>query len=137
MKHSEDNDPVWDLLKNAHKTEPAGNFTQNVMREVRQLDQAPARRSGAWFSFRWAAACTAVAAIALGGFMLLSQPNDAPDLPGETAAATPAPASPSYEEEITIEEFAEELEELAYLSDLMEVPDTSLLADEDLAALLF
>ena len=133
MKHSEDKDPAWDLLKNARKTEPAGNFTQNVMREIRQLDQAPEH---GWFSLRWAAAFTAVAAVALGAFMVLKQPDtDTSDLTTETAAATPAPVS--YEEEITIEEFAEELEELAYLSDLMAVPDTSLLADEDLAALLF
>ena len=49
----------------------------------------------------------------------------------------PVVAPTIYKEEITIEEFANELDELAYLSDLMDVPDTSLLADEDLAALLF
>jgi hypothetical protein len=51
----------------------------------------------------------------------------------------PAPiaAASSYAEEITLEEFEAELDELAYLSELMGVADTTLLPDEDLAALLF
>ena len=40
-------------------------------------------------------------------------------------------------EEISIEEFEAELDELVYMEELMGVSDTSLLADEDLAALLF
>ena len=104
------------------------------MREVRRLDQVPERRFGGWFSLRWAAGLGAAAALVLAGVVVLHQP--AVDPPGGGPVEV-VEAPVSYEQEITIEEFAEELEELAYLSDLMAVPDTSLLADEDLAALLF
>ncbi|MFT4548801.1 MAG: hypothetical protein ACI8XO_004974 [Verrucomicrobiales bacterium] len=134
MKHSEDNDPTWDLLKQARETKPAGNFAQNVMREVRLLDDAQDPAAAGWFSLRWAGAASAVAAVGLGGFMLF-WPNS--DSPAEQVVEKPSAAPTSYDEEITIEEFTQELDELAYFCSLIEVTDTSLLADEDLAALLF
>jgi len=132
MKHSEDNDPAWDLLKHARKTEPAGNFTQNVMREIRQLKSGQDKARSPWFSPRLVGSMAAAAAFLIGSVVLLKPSPDAPVEPVQVVAAPVI-----YEEEITIEEFAAELEELAYLGDLMAVPDTSLLADEELATLLF
>jgi hypothetical protein len=137
MKHSEDQDPNWDLLKKAAKTEPAANFTQNVMREIRLLDSAPGSSRFGWFSLRWAGCIAAAAAVIVICLVMLNPADQAPPLVDGDVDSHLAPVPVVYEEEITIEEFADELAELAYLSDLMEVPDTSLLADEELAALLF
>ena len=137
MKHSDDKDPAWDLLGHARKVEPAGNFTQNVMREVRQLDRPRGGRRPVWSACRWAGALAAVIALVSGSLMLIPKADDMATGAPVDPAGVAAQAAASQEGQITIEEFAEELEELAYLDELMSVPDTSLLADEDPAALLF
>jgi len=146
MNDLDENDPAWDLLKSARKTEVSPVFTQNVVREVRLLDDRENSGAGGiagWLSLRWASALAGAAALVVGAIFVLNNGNDDSETttvakePTEVAPASVVVGSSDYEEEISIEEFAEELEELAYLSDLMEVSDTSLLLDEDLAALLF
>ena len=136
MKQSEDQDPVWDLLRHARPGRVDPNFAQDVLREVRQLqDGAGRNRADFGIFLRAGAAVAAAAALLLGGFFLWRDS-------GATRASEPGQSAAiaefgSQQGEISIEEFAAELDELAYLSELMEVSDTSLLADEDLAALLF
>ena len=107
------------------------------LREVRQLDRPRGGRRPGWLACRWAGALAAVIALVSGSLMLIPKADDMATGAPVDPAGVAAQAAASQEGQITIEEFAEELEELAYLDELMSVPDTSLLADEDLAALLF
>ena len=136
MNQPEDQDPVWDLLKQARPGRVDPEFAQNVLREVRQLGGGAGRgRADFAILLRAGAAVAAAAALVLGGFFLMRDSGSTPAPgPGQSASIV---ESGSRQGEISIEEFAAELDELAYLSELMEVSDTSLLADEDLAALLF
>ena len=136
MNQPEDQDPVWDLLKHARPGRVDPEFAQEVLREVRQLQGGAGRgRAGFGIYLRAGAAVAAAAALVLGGFFLSRDPGSTP-APEPNQSASIAEFG-SQRGEISIEEFAAELDELAYLSDLMEVSDTSLLPDEDLAALLF
>ena len=134
MNHSEDQDPAWDLLNQARNIDVSPAFTRNVLREARKLGPQPEPGVLSWFSFCWGAAIAGAAALVIGGFLFLQSAN----LDGAAAdSVVEEEAGPRYEEEITIEEFTAELEELAYMSELFDVADPSLLPDEDLAALLF
>ena len=140
MKHSDDDrDPVWELLEHARPDQVQPQFTQNVLREVRRLEggtAGPVRVrtwAGGWL--RTGSALAAAAVLLLGGFFLLRVIERPPTSAARQAA--PIADSTDYQEEISIEEFEAELDELVYMEELMGVSDTSLLADEDLAALLF
>ena len=134
MKHSEEQDPVWDLLQHTPATRVAPDFARDVLREVGGMDQADAPVVWGWFSPRLAAGLAAAAAVVLA-CVIVFKPSGSSDT--NTASNDGGGAGSAYQEQITIEEFTNELDELAYLSGLMDVPDTSLLSDEDLAALLF
>lgn len=134
MKHTEEQDPLWDLLKLASKTEVRPTFAQDVAREARRLGVAPVPERQGWLWARWGAAVAAATALLVGGWFLAVKPSDRT---GEIAAPVVEVDSPPPRHEITLEEFAAELDELAYMSELFDVPDPSLLPDEELAALLF
>ncbi len=140
MKHSDDDrDPVWELLERARPDQIQPQFTQNVLREVRRLEGGAAGAVRAWLRaggwLRTGSALAAAAVLLLGGFFLLKVIERPPT--SAVRQAAPIADSAHHQEEISIEEFEAELDELVYMEELMGVSDTSLLADEDLAALLF
>jgi hypothetical protein len=133
---SEEKDPVWELLKHARPCKVAPGFTEGVIREVGQLQGGRSSRGpGSGIFLRAGVAFAAAAALLLGGFVLLRDPGTAQ--PPETVQSGVVVEASLRHEEISIEEFEAELDELVYMEELMGVSDTSLLADEDLAALLF
>jgi hypothetical protein len=135
MNQSEDQDPAWDLLNQAREIDISPTFTQDVLRDVRRLE--PKRGDGAWgwLSLRWGAALAGAVALLIGGIFVVTSADQSASDPEPHAVA--GGVIPEHEKEISIEDFTEELEELAYMSDRLNVADPSLLPDEDLAALLF
>jgi len=159
----ENNDPVWKLLEQSRKREASSAFVRNVVREIRHLDgRASARGSvgapGWWSSFAgtparlgWASA--ALAALVAGAFALhavLRLPSDGPpaevtlpqEFPADNAYASLAldliPTSATSDTSApSIEAFVAELNDLDYLGELLAVQDTLLLADEEIARMLY
>ena len=138
---NEDQDPVWTLLKQARPTQIPTRFAQDAVREVRLLEGGKDRAWSGLGFLRAGGALAAAAAVVIGGFFLLKgadpQSGSAAEQTVQIVQIAGSDASSPDQEEISIEEFEAELDELVYMSELMGVSDTSLLPDEDLAALLF
>ncbi|MGI9239957.1 MAG: hypothetical protein ACR2RV_04105 [Verrucomicrobiales bacterium] len=108
------------------------------MREVRRLEGEKDQGWSGLSFLRAGGALAAAAAVLVGGFFFLKGADSQPgSTAGETVQVAEVEPSSPDQEEISIEEFEAELDELIYMSELMAVSDTSLLPDEDLAALLF
>jgi hypothetical protein len=139
-------DPLGKLLGKARQTDPRPNFTQNVLRAVRQL---PQQESG-WERFReslfrWlrpapalAGACAVLLAAFLGVWSLKTSPQDAGHNTGnlavtrtENATATSSDAAAAEPDVVT------ELAQMDQFSQLLAQQDTKSLSDNDVAALLY
>lgn len=161
MNPEEHNDPVWKLLEQARKREASPAFVRNVVREVRSLgaETRPSVGAPGFWSFLcgsrarlgWSSA--ALATLVAGAFALhavwhdpaggvspgLAQHPESPDDDAYAAlaldlipvAASPAVVAPS------IEAFEAELNDLDYLGELLAVQDSLLLADEEIARMLY
>lgn len=149
-------DPLHELLGRAKQVEPRPNFTQNVLRTVRNLP----RRESAWerltgwlggVGFPRLAVAGGLAAVAIAGVVFLSAPREAADTRGivstvvqtKPVQAKPAPVKASaltqavaldHAEEI---DFAQELDSMNQLTKVLAQQDTGTLSDADLALLLY
>lgn len=128
MKNSEDNDPVWDLLNQASRSEPSPFFSRNVVREVRKLDSEPNWSARLANLFRSRLAVTASIAVIAIAAVCVSVWN-----PG--AVENPPVVVDSGVSEVF--DPANELEAVEYLGQLMAVTDPGQLSDEALGDLFF
>jgi hypothetical protein len=94
------NDPLFNLLGKARPVEPRPNFTQNVMRAIRQAPQSLGlgERVSAWFREltmpRLALAGAAVIAFGMVAVAALQKPvNEAPAVAQQTPAPVMQPAA--------------------------------------------
>ncbi|WP_038158966.1 hypothetical protein [Verrucomicrobium sp. BvORR106] len=152
------NDPVFKLLGKTKSVEPRPNFTQNVLRAVRQTPQRETwwERCQSWlangFGARstWAGsglAVTAALAIWLGvRAPEVETPHNSPAAVAthSTKASSPdwATSSPTLEEEnfTAVEEptsVASQLASMDQMSLLLAQQDTSALTDNEIALLLY
>lgn len=153
------NDPVFKVLGNAKPVEPRPNFTQNVLRAVRQVPQRETlwERCQSWFSAgfgargTWAGAGLAVAAaLAIWVGIRPADPEFNPGRHAPVAVSTStSPASvdvaamtSSLEEEAftAVEEpgsVATQFDNMDQLSLLLAQQDTSALTDSEIALLLY
>ena len=134
-------DPLSKLLGKAKAVEPRLNFTQNVMRSVRQLPQGQTtwERLTEWFDARFTvrpvltAACAVLLAAAMTG-LWLRQPG-APPLSNTVATIENPAVSPSSS---TAEnDVATTLDQMEQFSILLAQQDTRSMSDSDLALLLY
>ena len=131
MKH-EDNDPTWNLIRDARPTKVSNSFSRNVLREIRKLEAEPDK--GGWltaFLGRPALILGAAATCALALFAA-SKLN-----PGSSNGVASENSGVPAEAQITIEELDSELEEIEYFDELLAVQDAGTLSDEDIDALFF
>jgi len=141
-------DPVAKLLGKAKAVEPRPNFTQNVLRAVRQLPQQESgwERLKETFS-RWlaprpvlAGACAVMALCMVSVWVLKPAQNDnnhgngglVVNKTGSTPAVTTSSDSTSTEPDVVTE-----LAQMDQFSQLLAQQDTKSLSDSDLAALLY
>ncbi len=134
-------DPIAKLLGKAKAVEPRPNFTQNVMRSVRQLPQGQSvwERMTEWFDARFivrpmlTAACAVILAAAMTGYWLHQKGDLASS---NTVAIVENPAtSPSFS---TAEnDVATDLDQMEQFSILLAQQDTRSMSDSDLALLLY
>jgi len=143
---SESTDPVWKLLEQSPSKRASGAFSQNVMREIRQLEAQESEECcggiWAWFTNRSMLAAAAVAVVALVlTFTLFHSTEDAGVTGGTIAESTavedPAVYITAEEEALYGEVLTEELEVMAFVDELLTVSDPSQLDDAALAELLF
>ena len=129
-------DPLAKLLGKARSVTPRPNFTQNVMRSVRQLPQSQSgwERLSEWFDSRFplrpvlAAACAVMLAATMVGFWL-HQPA--------TISIALAENSGTTQNSVSVEnDVATDLDQMEQLSTLLAQQDTSAMSDSDLAILL-
>ncbi|MEY4485369.1 MAG: hypothetical protein RL693_2821 [Verrucomicrobiota bacterium] len=139
-------DPLYKLLGKARSVEPRPNFTQNVLRAIRQ--EPPA--TSAWLKIKaWIALrplyIGATAALLLTGLALFTWNTESPNaLPvlahTETAPGNSAITSPLSTEEpvaITDTTVASELGNMDQLSTLLAQEDTRSFSDGEIALLLY
>ena len=143
-------DPLHTLLGKARTVEPRPNFTQNVMRAVRQVPQEQGgwRRVQEWLTgfvpprMAYAAAAVALAALAAVAFL------QSPSRTGRVTVAqtpvkqatTPVPMQvvPLATAEDPLDSaVASELDSVDALSVLLAQQDTSALTDNEIALLLY
>lgn len=140
-------DPLHSLLGKARTVEPRPNFTQDVMRAVRQVQQEQSgwRRVQEWFTgfvpprMAYAAAAVALAAAVAAVFIQHSSRT------GEVTVAqtplkqatTPAPVPATTAEDPLDSAVASELDSVDALSVLLAQQDTSALTDSEIALLLY
>lgn len=134
-------DPLSKLLGKAKVVEPRPNFTQNVMRSVRQLPQSQSawERLTEWFDARFSmrpmltAACAALLVAAMSGYWLHQKDGTAPS---NTFAIVENPVTPSSigaaENDVTTA-----LDQMEQFSILLAQQDTRSMSDSDLALLLY
>lgn len=126
MDNQEQNDPVWELLKQARPVEPSPFFARNVMREVRLRESERGSLGDlvrSFFRNRVALGLMATAAIAVA-LVVLNRPIDkAEPVSGVAEASDFDPAS--------------EYAEIEYFGELVAVADPATLSDDALADLLF
>ena len=150
--NDERNDPVWELLNSARKTEVSPVFVQNTVRKARQLDADKISSISIWAGFlnllrRPAFALPLVAAAVVTVAMVI---NTAPpeatadgDLamngqdqadtgtnPVKSPSATPVSATVEFS-------FTDQVEEIDNLGDLVVVTDPSSLNEQMLAELFY
>ena len=141
MKNHDENDPVWELLKSARKTEAGPFFVRNVLREVRLREDQEVRsgffsRLASFFAgkpaFAVGAALAACVVLAFGAVYF--QPGGG-DLDGTIAGEIPVEtAGGSADADLAL---AGEIEAVEYLGQLMAVNDPGQLSDDALVDLLF
>lgn len=143
-------DPLHNLLGKARPVEPRPNFTQNVLRAVRQLPQKQSvwERMSAWFEDRnipQAALAGGVAVLIVMAVLALNLQHSGSQQ-SVIANAKPAPTPPVRQSALTkaiaqehAEEidFAQELDGMNQLTMALAQQDTSTLSDADLALLLY
>ncbi|MEO0417173.1 MAG: hypothetical protein AAF226_19730 [Verrucomicrobiota bacterium] len=143
MNPEEQNDPVWNLLKeNENRPEASPFFSRNVVREVRLLEDQKSKGLFSIFSGRIALAGAACAAIAVAAVWTITQNQS-----GSTSLASADPkleTSPAITEVVeetdvieTADVFADELETIDYIGQLMAVADPSMLSDEAFGDIFF
>lgn len=132
-------DPLHRLLGKTRPVEPRGDFTQNVLRAVRQLPQSESvwERVQGWFAQmtmpRAATALAFAAVLALGGMALWSP------VPPQIISA-PLAMNSSSDADLTRpteSDVASELDGMNQLTALLAQQDTSALTDSDIAFLLY
>jgi negative regulator of sigma E activity len=135
-------DPLGKLLGKARQADPRPNFTQNVLRAVRQL---PQQESG-WERFReslsrWltpgpalAGACAVLLAAFVGVWSLKTPPQDGGHNSGNLAVTRTENASDAATAEPDV---VTELAQMDQFSQLLAQQDTKSLSDNDVAALLY
>jgi len=132
-------DPLHRLLGKARLVEPRGDFTQNVLRAVRQLPQRESawERVQGWFEQltmpRAATALTLAAALVLVG-MAVWNPPPPPIISAPVAVNTSSGADLTRPTESDV---ASELDGMNQLTALLAQQDTSALTDSDIAFLLY
>ena len=141
-------DPLHKLLGQAKNVEPRPNFTQNVLRTVRQLPQRESawERVSAWFGgfgLPRVALAGGLALLVTTAIVLVNQPRHAEvtgslvvqtkSTPTKQSALTKAVAQ-DHAEEI---DFAQELDSMNQLTMVLAQQDTTTLSDADLALLLY
>ena len=144
LPEEEKNDPTWELLKEARPPEVSPFFARNVLREVRQMEDARGNRSAldqllAWLTQPTVARASVAAALIVAVMVFIAfQANEPGNTPVDDLAEVSAPA-PSLVEPAVVDDFdpAEEIENLEYLGELMAVTDPAMLDDSALADLLF
>jgi hypothetical protein len=130
MENEEKDDPVWALLRDASGPKPGPFFSRDVVREVRLIsDPSPITGKGllAFFSRRWlSTAIAAAAAIAFIAFF----PQDK-----NGVANQPITKEAPIESDFYAFDPASELDEVAYLGQLVAIADPGDLTDEALVDL--
>lgn len=130
----ENNDPAWQLLIRARRTQAGPYFSRRVLREVRQATQEPRPWFSTWFlSWRGATAAMVAAVVCLGAFGMLRQSGGDVGTPGPSPLAAAVHASPADADF----DPASEVGNFEYLGQLMAVSDPATLDDAALADLLF
>jgi hypothetical protein len=132
MEDGKRDDPVWVLLKQAKGPKPSPFFSRDVVRAVRLINDTPAgifESLSSFFSRRWlSTAVAAVAAIALIAFF----PQDENGVINQQITQ-----GTSIESDFFTFDPVSELDEVAYLGQLVAVADPEDLTDEALADLFF
>ena len=132
MEDGKRDDPVWVLLKQAKGPKPSPFFSRDVVRAVRLINDTPAgifESLPSFFSGRWlSTAVAAVAAIALIAFF----PQDENGVINQHITQ-----GTSIESDFFTFDPVSELDEVAYLGQLVAVADPEDLTDEALADLFF
>lgn len=141
MENQEHQDPVWDLLDNASKTDVSPFFARNVVREVRQLKQTDSGVLEGFFNlFRrpTVALCgTAAIAVFVLAFFLNTQPSGE-DSRGGTESSLAVGSAIDLDANASLAfDPAAEIETIEYLGQLMVVADPGQLSDDALADLFF
>ncbi len=141
MNNQEKNDPAWDLLQNASKTEASPFFARNVVREIRQLKDNQGLFSAILSFFRKPTVALGVAAVALvlfAAFLMADRPGTTGNNSGTTTAAVDPASSTNFDESSSSAfDPAGEFESIEYLGQLMVVADPGQLSDDALADLFF
>lgn len=132
MEDGKRDDPVWVLLKHAKEPKPSPFFSRDVVRAVRLINDTPAGIFESLLSFfgrRWlSTAVAAVAAVALIAFF----PQDENGVINQQITQ-----GTSIESDFFTFDPVSELDEVAYLGQLVAVADPEDLTDEALADLFF
>ncbi|MBP83889.1 MAG: hypothetical protein CMO61_08580 [Verrucomicrobiales bacterium] len=127
MENEEKDDPVWTLLKGASGPKPGPFFSRDVVREVRLINDTPPSTGKGLLTFlnkRWLSA--AIAAVAATAFIAFF-PRDK-----NGVASQPVSQETSIEYDFYAFDPASELDEVAYLGQLVAVADPGDLTDEAL-----
>lgn len=147
-------DPLHKLLGKSRAAEPRPNFTQNVLRAVRQEPQKVGfwERCRAWLEeeggfktlCQGTVAAAAVLTLSLVVWKQTATPTGSPaDM---VATSTPADSRPTPEAvaveaapatQMPVELVASELESLEHLSVMLAQQDTSAMTDSEIASLLY
>ena len=133
MEDGKRDDPVWVLLKHAKGPKPSPFFSRDVVRAVRLINDTPAGIFESLLSFfsrrRWlSTTVAAVAAVALIAFF----PQDEHGVINQQITQ-----GTSIESDFFTFDPVSELDEVAYLGQLVAVADLEDLTDEALADLFF
>ncbi len=134
-------DPLSKLLGKAKAVEPRPNFTQNVMRSVRQLPQSQSawERMTEWFDAKFnmrpalTAACALLLAAAMTGYWLHQPGSHAPS----TTVALVEKNAASSALGTTENDVSTTLDQMEQFSILLAQQDTHSMSDSDLALLLY
>ena len=137
MKNHNENDPAWDLLKNASKTEVSPFFSRNVLREVRLFEEQKAS-GGIWGTLRalviqrpaFVGIAVVSACVVLAFGAVLFQNTTEPLVNTDTVDSQVN----TIETDLAL---TGEIEAVEYLGQLMAVNDLGQLSDEVLVDLLF
>lgn len=132
MNQEEQQDRSWELLTRAKKVEPSPFFVRNVLREVRQFEEAPSGLR-AWLRGLLTPRLALIGATACAALALVLVPllDRAPAPDGGTAALTLS------DDQSEAFDPASEMAAIEYLGQLMAVADPGQLDDASLAELFF